>query len=241
MGHQWLPGLPVSRTLVPPSLPAPGRRPACCGGPGAPPPVWEWVPLASALRPGAAGGFLELRGVRAGPGARAARGAGGPAGVPGVGLWEEPQEDDAARGPLERAGGGPPAAGSLTLRIAYSSTFRGPELQFDGRREDGSAMPPEEVLDGLGDAEELRGLVRAGEHPATGAPCLTLHGCQSPQVMLELMGVRAGGKEASAERYLLGWFSLVSQPLALGLPLEAFVGAVGPGEDALGGPCPCGG
>ncbi len=182
------------------------------------------MPLASALRPNSAGGFLELRGVRAAPVAQTARGGVGLAGEAAGGLWEEPLEADVARGPPAGDGGGSTAAGSLTLRIAYSSTFRGPELQFDGHRGDGSAMLPEEVLGGLGDPEGLRGLVRAGEHPATGAPCLTLHGCQSPQVMRELMGAHAGGKEASAERYLLGWFSLVSQPLALGLPLEAFAG-----------------
>merc|ERR1711871_761632 len=64
----------------------------------------------------------------------------------------------------------------------------------------------------------MGGIVRAGEHPASGALCLTLHGCQSPQIMRELMVGDAAWNieenELSAERYLLAWFSLVAAPQA---------------------------
>ena len=195
--------------------------PACCGGAAsAPAPArWVWVPLASTLRPAAAGGFLELRGVRAPPlSAPEAAGAGA--------LWEERAESDVA----QADGIADSATGSLTLRIAYSAAFRGPELQFEGVHADGRKMEPGEVLDalGAGGARSLEGIVRAGEHPASGALCLTLHGCQSPQIMRELMVGDAAWNieenELSAERYLLAWFSLVSQPLRLGMPLGSFDG-----------------
>ncbi|KAH9622609.1 hypothetical protein KSS87_002658 [Heliosperma pusillum] len=112
------------------------------------------------------------------------------------------------------------------FHILYSNSYRIPLLYFRGYSSDGQPLTLSQIERDLpaNSAKLLTDLkwtfITQMEHPFLNRPWYTLHPCGTNELMKLLVNTCLSKAEGTPERYLISWFSVVSQVIGLKIPLE---------------------
>ncbi|XP_074284083.1 ubiquitin-like-conjugating enzyme ATG10 isoform X2 [Silene latifolia] len=112
------------------------------------------------------------------------------------------------------------------FHILYSNSYRIPVLYFRGYCSDGQPLMLNQIERDL-PANSAKVLTESKwtfitqlEHPYLNRPWYTLHPCGTNELMKLLVNTCLSKAEDTPERYLISWFSVVSQVVGLKIPLE---------------------
>ncbi|KAH9617172.1 hypothetical protein KSS87_012933 [Heliosperma pusillum] len=112
------------------------------------------------------------------------------------------------------------------FHILYSNSYRIPLLYFRGYSSDGQPLTLNQIERDLPAnsakllTESKWTFITQMEHPFLNRPWYTLHPCGTNELMKILVNTCLSKAEGTPERYLISWFSVVSQVIGLKIPLE---------------------